>query len=213
MAIDVSKNTVIKSLIWKFMERCGVQGVQFVLSIILARLIAPADYGLLALLLVFIQIANVFIQSGFNTALIQKKEADEIDFSSVFYFSLFVAALLYTLLYFTSPLIAIFFKQDKLSPLLRVLSITLFFGAVNSVQAAYVSKNMQFKRFFFSNMGAIIISGTFGLILALKGNIIKLTAKGLAINVKNNIIKHAGSKISGILLGVDRKPIKKKITT
>lgn len=169
MAIDVSKNTVIKSLIWKFMERCGVQGVQFVLSIILARLIAPADYGLLALLLVFIQIANVFIQSGFNTALIQKKEADEIDFSSVFYFSLFVAALLYTLLYFTSPLIAIFFKQDKLSPLLRVLSITLFFGAVNSVQAAYVSKNMQFKRFFFSNMGAIIISGTFGLILALKG--------------------------------------------
>lgn len=169
MAVDVSKNTVIKSLIWKFMERCGVQGVQFVLSIILARLIAPEDYGLLALLLVFIQIANVFIQSGFNTALIQKKEADEIDFSSVFYFSIFVAAILYALLYFTAPLIADFYNQEKLCPLLRVLSITLFFGAVNSVQAAYVSKNMQFKRFFFSNMGAIIISGGLGLFLALNG--------------------------------------------
>ena len=80
----VSKNTVISSLIWKFLERGGVQGVQFILSIILARLVTPEDYGVIALILVFIQIATVFIQSGFNTALIQKKESDDTDFSSIF---------------------------------------------------------------------------------------------------------------------------------
>ena len=78
----VSKNIVISSLIWKFLERGGVQGVQFILSIVLARLISPEDYGVIALILVFIQIATVFIQSGFNTALIQKNESDDTDFSS-----------------------------------------------------------------------------------------------------------------------------------
>ena len=96
----VSKNKVISSLIWKFLERGGVQGVQFVLSIILARLVTPEDYGVIAILLVFIQIATVFIQSGFNTALIQKKESDDLDFSSIFYLSLFVAGVLYVILFF-----------------------------------------------------------------------------------------------------------------
>ena len=96
----IAKNTVISSLIWKFLERGGVQGVQFVLSIILARLVSPEDYGVIALILVFIQIATVFIQSGFNTALIQKKESDDTDFSSIFYLSLFVALICYVVLFF-----------------------------------------------------------------------------------------------------------------
>ena len=86
----ITKNKVISSLIWKFLERGGVQGVQFVLSIVLARLVTPEDYGVIALLLVFTQIATVFVQSGFNTALIQKKDSDDVDFSSIFYLSLFV---------------------------------------------------------------------------------------------------------------------------
>lgn len=165
----VSKNKVISSLIWKFLERGGVQGVQFVLSIILARLVTPEDYGVIAILLVFIQIATVFIQSGFNTALIQKKESDDLDFSSIFYLSLFVAGILYVILFFASPFVAGFYKSDELTKLLRVISLTLFFGAVNSVQNAYVSKTMQFRRFFFSSMGAVIGSGIVGIVMAYKG--------------------------------------------
>lgn len=165
----VSKNKVISSLIWKFLERGGVQGVQFVLSIILARLVTPEDYGVIAILLVFIQIATVFIQSGFNTALIQKKESDDLDFSSIFYLSLFVAGILYILLFFASPFVAKFYKSETLTQLLRVISLTLFFGAVNSVQNAYVSKTMQFRRFFFSSMGAVIGSGIVGIVMAYKG--------------------------------------------
>ena len=165
----VSKNKVISSLIWKFLERGGVQGVQFVLSIILARLVSPEDYGVIAILLVFIQIATVFIQSGFNTALIQKKEADDIDFSSIFYLSFFVAAILYVILFFGAPLAASFYKIEELTDLLRIISLTLFFGAVNSIQNAYVSKTMQFRRFFFSSMGAVIGSGIVGIVMAYKG--------------------------------------------
>ncbi len=165
----VSKNKVISSLIWKFLERGGVQGVQFVLSIILARLVTPEDYGVIAILLVFIQIATVFIQSGFNTALIQKKESDDLDFSSIFYLSFFVAGILYVVLFFAAPFVAKFYQSDLLTKLLRVISLTLFFGAINSVQNAYVSKTMQFRRFFFSSMGAVIGSGIVGIVLAYKG--------------------------------------------
>lgn len=165
----VSKNKVISSLIWKFLERGGVQGVQFVLSIILARLVTPEDYGVIAILLVFIQIATVFIQNGFNTALIQKKDSDDLDFSSIFYLSVFLAGILYAGLFFVAPFVAKFYQSDLLSNLLRVISLTLFFGAINSVQNAYVSKTMQFRRFFFSSMGAVIGSGIVGIVLAYNG--------------------------------------------
>lgn len=165
----ISKNTVISSLIWKFLERGGVQFVQFFLSIILARLVSPSDYGIIALILVFIQIATVFIQSGFNTALIQKQDSDDTDFSTVFYFSLFVATFLYVILFLLAPYIAKFYNQEIIGSIIKVISITLFFGAVNSVQCAYVSKTMQFKKFFFSSIIALVGSGFIGVVLAYKG--------------------------------------------
>ena len=113
---NITKKTVISSLLWKFLERGGVQGVQFVLSIVLARLVSPADYGIVSLLLVFVQIANVFIQSGFNTALIQKKNSDDVDFSSILYLSLFVSLVLYLVLFFAAPFFAGFYKQSSLCP-------------------------------------------------------------------------------------------------
>jgi len=167
--VPITNKTVITSLIWKFLERGGVQGIQFVLSVILARLLTPSDYGVVALITIFIQIATVFVHSGFNTALIQKKDADELDFSSVFYLSFFVALLLYIILFFTSPLIAKFYSQPTLVPIIRVLSITLFFNSLTSVQSAMVSKTMQFKRFFYSSMGGVIGSGIIGIVLAYKG--------------------------------------------
>jgi len=164
-----TKSQIISSLFWKLMERGGSQGIQFIVQIILARLLVPNDYGMIALIAIFITIANVFVQSGFNTALIQKKDVNETDFSSVFYLSLFVASVLYLILFFTAPLIASFYDVHQLISVLRVLSITLFLGAFNSIQNAIISRKMQFKKLFFSSLGAILISGTIGITLAYKG--------------------------------------------
>ncbi len=169
MGTQINKSTVLFSLFWKLMERGGTQGIQFIVQIVLARLLLPEDFGSITIVLIFIQLANVFIQSGFNTALIQKKDADEVDFSSVFYLSLFVAGLLYVVLFFTSQFIADFYRLPQLAQILRVLSITLFFGAFNSIQNAYVARNMIFKKLFFSSLGAIIVSGTVGITAAYLG--------------------------------------------
>jgi teichuronic acid exporter len=163
------KNKVMSGLLWKLMERGGTQGIQFIVQIILARLLLPEDYGIIALVLVFLTIANVFVQSGFNTALIQKKDADEADFSSVFYLSLFIAGLIYIVLFFTAPFISAFYEEPQLIPVFRVLSITLFFGALNSIQNAVIARNLQFKKLFLSSSGAILISGTVGVYMAYTG--------------------------------------------
>jgi teichuronic acid exporter len=166
MPNEINRFNILTSLFWKLMERGGTQGIQFVVQIILARLLLPEDYGLIAVMSIFIAIANVFIQNGFSTALIQDKDTDEVDFSSVFYLNLLVTALLYTALFFGAPLIAIFYNNQQFIPLLRVLSIVLFFGAFNSIQNAVISKKMQFKKLFFSSLGAIVASGAIGIVFA-----------------------------------------------
>lgn len=166
MENEKDKNKIISSLIWKLLERTGTQGIQFIVSIVLARLLMPEQYGIIALVMVFISLARVFVQSGFNTALIQKKDADEVDFSSVLYLSLGVAGILYVIIYFSAPFIASFYTQPLLVPVIRVLSITLFIGAFNSIQNAFVARNMLFKRLFISSLGAVIISGVVGIIAA-----------------------------------------------
>ncbi|RUR38705.1 lipopolysaccharide biosynthesis protein [Clostridium perfringens] len=163
------KGQVIDSLIWKLMERGGVQGIQFILQLILARLLTPDDYGIIAIIAIFITIANVFVQSGFNTALIQNKETDEKDFSSVFYLSMLVALVLYVVLFFVSPVISRFYRVPELTKVIRVLSITLFFGAYNSIQNAVISKTMKFKKLFFSSSISVILSGSIGVVLAYLG--------------------------------------------
>jgi teichuronic acid exporter len=164
-----TKSIVIASLFWKMMERCGTQGIQFIVQIILARLLLPEDFGIIAIVTVFISLANVFVQSGFNTALIQKKNADEIDFSSVLYLSLSLAAVLYLLIFGASNYLAEFFQEPQITLVLKVLSITLFIGAFNSIQNAYVAKNMMFKKLFFSSLGSVIVSGTIGIFAAFLG--------------------------------------------
>lgn len=161
------KATVLSSLVWKFLERIGTQGVSFIVAIALARMLAPADFGMIALVSVFIALANVFVQSGLNTALIQKKDADNLDFSTVLYASLVIAAFLYGVLYACAPVLADFYNgQAELVPVIRVLGVILLLGAVNSVQEAYVARNMMFKKLFFRSVGAVIPSGIFGVTLA-----------------------------------------------
>lgn len=183
------KAQVISGLFWKFLERGGTQGISFVVSILLARLLKPEDYGTIALVTIFITIANVFVQTSFNTALIQKKNADEIDFSSVFYLSLLVAGLLYLIIFFTAPFIAAFYQKPQLIPVFRVLSITLFFGAFNSIQNAVVARKMQFKNLFFSSSGAVLISGTVGVVMAYKG-----------FNIWALVFQQITSQISSVLI-------------
>jgi O-antigen/teichoic acid export membrane protein len=164
------KSSVITSLLWKFLERVGTQGVQFIVAIVLARLLSPADFGLIALVTVFVAIANVFVQSGLNTALIQKKDADNLDFSTVFYSCLTLACLLYILLFFGAPLIASFYNDlPELIPVIRVLGLMLPLGALNAVQEAYISRNMMFRKLFYRSVGAIIPSGCIGIICAYSG--------------------------------------------
>lgn len=164
-----TKSKILSSLIWKLLERGGTQGIQFIIQIFLARLLSPDDYGVIALITVFIAFANVFVQSGFNTALIQKQNADEKDFSSVFYISLLVAGILYILLFLSAPLIASFYEVKELINIIRVLSITLFLGTFNSIQNAIISRKMDFKKLFYSSLGAVIISGIIGVIFAYQG--------------------------------------------
>ena len=164
-----SKKKVLSNFIWRFAERCGAQGVGFIVSLFLARLLDPSAYGLVAMVSVFTVILNVFVDSGMASALIQKKDADDLDFSSVFYFNMTMCIVLYTLLFFSAPLIAKFYNNSDLIPLVRVMGLTLIISGVKSVQQAYVSKTLQFKRFFFATLGGTILSAFVGIFLAYKG--------------------------------------------
>lgn len=160
---------VFSGLLWKFGERIGAQAVSFLVSIILARLLLPSDYGVIALITIFIDIANVFVSSGFGAALVQKKDADEVDFSSVFYFSIVMSWVLYAIVFFGAPAVAGFYGKEILTPVLRVMALKLPLAGVNSVQHAYVQKKMLFKRFFFSTLIGTVGSAVVGIVMAYTG--------------------------------------------
>ena len=148
--MDNSRQKVISNLIWRFMERCGSQVISFVVSVVLARLLAPELYGSIALVTVITSVLQVFVDSGMANALIQKKDTDDLDYSSVFYFNLVFCLILYIGLFFAAPLISRIYKDMSLVPVIRVLGLTLVVSGVKNVQQAYVSKTMQFRRFFFN---------------------------------------------------------------
>ena len=182
-----SRGTILKSFLWKLFERTSTQLIQFVVTIVLARL--PAEYGTVALITVFIALCDVIIDGGLNTALIQKKNADNLDFSTIFFFSLGIAVLLYVTMFLGAPLIANFYHQQDLVPVIRVLSLSLFFYSFNSIQRAYVSKNMLFQRLFYSSLGAIILSGAIGIYMAYQGfGVWALVAQNISSQLFTTII-------------------------
>lgn len=166
---DITRKKVLYSMFWKLLERAGTQGIQLINQIILARLLSPSEFGTIAIVLVFINLAQVFVQSGFSTALIQKQNVSQEDFSSVFYLSLGLASILYLCMLFASPFIASFYQKENLTLILRILSLTLFAGAFNSIQNAVISRNMEFKLLFRSSLGAVLISGFGGILSAVMG--------------------------------------------
>lgn len=187
------KAKTLSGVIWKFGERVSAQLVNFIVSILLARLLLPEDYGLIALVTVFITICNKIVISGFATSLIQKKDADNIDFSTVFYFSVCVAAILYGVLFSTAPFIADFYSKESTPQLfiqvIRVMGLNLFIIAVNSVQQAYVSRTMQFRKFFFSTIAGTVVSAIAGIALAYAGKgVWALVAQNMILALVNGIV-------------------------
>lgn len=160
---------VISNLIWRFLERCGSQLVAFIVSVVLARILDPADYGLVAKVTIITTILLVFVDSGMGNALIQKKDPDDLDFSSVFYFNVAFCLVLYIGLFFAAPTIAKIYKAEMLVTVIRVLGLTLIVAGVKNVQQAYVSKTLQFKRFFFATLSGTLVSAAIGIVMALKG--------------------------------------------
>ena len=161
--------SVLSNFFWRLSERCGAQLVTFIVSIVLARILAPEDYGQIALITVFTTIMQVFVDSGLGTALIQKKDADDLDFSSVFYFNFVVCLVLYGVMFIAAPSIAAFYNDVSLTPIIRVISLTIVVSGVKGIQQSYVSRNMLFKRFFFATLGGTVFSAFFGIGLAYAG--------------------------------------------
>lgn len=162
---------VLENISWKFAERITAQLVTTVVTIVLARLLDPSHYGLISIVTIFITIANVFVSDGFGSALIQKKDADALDFSSVLYFNFGFSIVIYLILYINAPLISAFFGKEykQLTPVLRVLGLRVILSGINSVQQAYISKNMIFKKFFGATITGTIISAIVGICMAYAG--------------------------------------------
>ncbi len=167
--MEFRRNEILSSFIWKLAERFSVQGISFLVSICLARLLQPSEYGEIALTMVFVNIANVIIDGGFNTALIQKKEANDVDFSTVFYITMALSLILYISLFLTAPAIAVFYNNPSLDKVVKAIGICLFAYALNSIQRAYISRHMLFKKLFLSSLISTVIAGVIGIVLAYQG--------------------------------------------
>ena len=172
---------VVSGFLWRFMERFGAYAISFVVSVILARILDPEAYGTIALVTVFTNILQVFVESGLGRALVQKKEAEDIDFSSVFYFNMAVCLLLYCGLFAFAPYIAQFFNNIELTSVIRVLGIILIISGLKNVQQAYVSRKMLFKKFFYATLIGTLFSAVVGICLAYWGaGVWALVAQSLA---------------------------------
>lgn len=161
------KQKTVSSFIWKFLERSGASLVQLLVQIVMARLLAPEDFGLLAIILVFVSIGNVIVQSGLSTAVIQASYADNEDFSTVFWMSFSLSVILYLVIFVTSPYIGLFYGTERIVWPIRVLTLVLVVNALNSVQVAFVQRNLEFKKIFKATIISVVISGVVGILMAL----------------------------------------------
>lgn len=166
---ETNSRVVTTNFLWNLMERWGAQGVTFIVSIILARLLDPAVYGLTALTSVFTSILAVFIDSGLGSALVQKKDADNKDFSTVFFFNITMCSLLYVLLFFAAPFIASFYRMPELTPVVRVAGLTLIISGFKNILISVIQRNLKYKKFFFATLGGTIGAAVIGITMAFLG--------------------------------------------
>lgn len=163
------KKKTVNGVIWSAIDRFSTQGIQFVFSILIARLLMPSDYGVIAMLGIFLAVSNTFIDSGFGTALVQKANRTETDFSTVFYFNIVVAIIFYALLWLASPYIASFYNIPMLKDVTRVVALTLVFSALGGIQNAKLSIAINFKTRAIISLISALSTGFMGLYLAYRG--------------------------------------------
>lgn len=177
---ETLKKKTIAGFFWSFAERIGAQLVGFVVSVILARLLMPEDYGIIAIVWIFISLSDVLVNSGLGSSLIQKQKVDDLDFSTVFYFSFAMSLVLYSGLFVAAPYIAKWYNIPLLTPVLRVMGLRLLIASVATSQKAKVLLDMDYRKFFFSTIGGTLFSAVVGIAIAyLGGGVWALVAQEL----------------------------------
>lgn len=202
------KRAAMTGAIWKFAERIIAQGTHFIVSLVVARLLAPEAYSVVAFVTIFITFANILISGGFNTSLMQKKEVDKEEYSSVFVASLVFSIVIYILIFFLAPPIARAYDEPDLVAIFRVMGLSMPIAAVKSIWCAYISVTMKFKKFFFATIGGTIASGVVGIWMAVKGyGAWALVAQHVTNTTIDTILLILSTRI-GISLKVNWKKLK-----
>ena len=166
---DSLKQKAAKGVLWSTVERFSVQGVQFLIMIVMARLLTPHDYGLIGMLAIFIAVAQSLIDSGFSQALIRKQDRTEADNNTVFYFNIVVSTLLYLILYASAPFVADFYNTPQLCPVMRVVCLSIIFNSLAVVQRALLTIRIDFKTQAKAALTAAVTSGAVGITMAYHG--------------------------------------------
>lgn len=183
------KEQAVRGVVWSLVERFGMHFLRFLLSIILARLLTPSDFGLIGMLVIFFEIANVFMDSGFGKAYVQKKELQKEDASTIFYFNLLVSIFLYALFFVSAPWIADFYHQPKLTEIIKVMGIVFIIDAMGLIQIAHLTREVNFKLKSKIMLIATLAGGVLGVAAAYYG----LGVWSLVIqNMSRAILKTAG---------------------
>lgn len=200
-----NSTSVLNNMFWKFAERFSTQAASLIVSVVLARILDPNSYGLIATVTIFISIANVFVTDGFSSALIQRKSVDCLDYSSVLNFNIIFSMFLYVILFICAPAIGNYYGEgyELVTPVLRVLGVRLVINSINSIQQAYLSRNMLFKKAFAPTFIGTVLSGVIGIILANCGfGVWALVAQNLSNSFISTVIlqiiihKYPGIRIS-----------------
>ena len=187
--MSTTKQKAITGVVWSSVQRFGVMAITFVSNVILARLLTPDDYGCIGMLMIFIALSASFIDGGFGSALIQKKEPTNADYSTIFYWNIFLSVLLYGVLYISAPFIANFYRVPLLSDVLRVLGVVLFFNALSIIQQNQLRKKLLFKKLALVNITSAIVSLGVTIYLAYKGwGIWALVAQQIALSAVNALL-------------------------
>lgn len=163
------KKTAFSGVMWQFAYRIGTNGIQFLTYLILARLLQPQDFGIIAIVGVFINFTNLLVNSGLGTALVQSKEVDEIDYSSILYVSITIALLFYSIIFFTAPYIAGYYHQEEIIWVLRIYAISVLFFSINGVQSSILFRKLEFKKISILSSIPVILSGIISVLMAFWG--------------------------------------------
>lgn len=171
MQVDRSslKNATVSSLVWKLLEKGGNAAIQLLVQIVLARLLAPEQFGEIAIMLVFVNLGNVIVQSGLNTSLVQKETIDRTDLSTVFWLSLLISTVLFLAVFVAAPSIAVFYSAPDVIAPLRCLGLLFFLTCFNSVQIAIVQRELQMRKTFVATLASVLVSGCVSILVAVCG--------------------------------------------